>query len=439
MKLKSIFFGFFLCFLSFFCSFSAFAQNEIQVKIDGNPVSFDVSPIIQNDSVLVPMRTIFEQMGYKVDWNEQYEMINGWKDSQNISMTINSYIAFHNSESVILNAPPILLNERTMVPLRFIAESTGANVFWDNDLKTVFITTDNPTKEDILQEKNPLLDSVVLISTNVTQGSGFILSSDGLIVTNYHVIEGAGTVSVVFNNNVTYTGNVTVAGFDIARDIAIIKIEKTGLTPVIIGDSDGIEAGMIVTAVGSPMGNLNKIQTGTILDFNEQIINTNAKIEQGSSGGALFNEKGEVIGITTRYDMNEHYFSIPIKYLEQMGKDGEYSLGEMAFLSAVPVTPSEISVFYDETGNAGIFWPPIYGVDGYCVYLSNEENGDYVKKADFENNSELWGWAYPRCLEITDTNGEAIYLKVTSVKDGQESGFSETVKIVVNHRKGLQN
>lgn len=438
MKLKSIFFGFFFCFLSVFFSFSVSAQNEIQVEIDGNPIYFDVSPVIQNDSVLVPMRTIFEQMGYTIDWNEQYQVINGWNGSKNISMTINSYIAFHNSESVILNAPPILLNERTMVPLRFIAESTGANVFWDNDLQTVFITTNDPVKEDILEEKNPLLDSVVLISTNVTQGSGFILSSDGLIATNYHVIEGAGTVSIVFNNHITYTGSITVKGFDMTKDIAIIKIEKTGLTPVIIGNADDIEIGAVVTAIGSPMGNLNTVQAGTILDFNDQIISTNAKIEQGSSGGALFNERGEVIGITTHYDESGRYYSIPIKYLNTIETNGNYSLSEMAFLPNILQPPSEISVYYDEIGNANVFWAPIYDADGYYVYISDEENGVYIKKENPNNNSDLWGWGYPRCMEIMNTNGSEIYLKVTSVKEGQESSFSQAVKVVVNHRKGLQ-
>ena len=139
-----------------------------------------------------------------------------------------------------------------------------------------------------------------------TAGSGFILTDDGYIVTNYHVIDGANTVKVTTYDNTEYEAKIV--GCDESNDLAVLKIEVTGLTPVILGDSDSMAVGENVIAIGNPLGELTfSLTSGAISAINREItidnkpmnlIQTDCAINSGNSGGALFNMRGEVIGIT---------------------------------------------------------------------------------------------------------------------------------------------
>ena len=138
-------------------------------------------------------------------------------------------------------------------------------------------------------------------------GSGFIASPDGFIVTNYHVIEGANSIEVTMYDDSCYEAEVV--GFDRDNDIAILKVEAEGLTPVIFGDSDNMNVGDTVIAIGNPLGELTfSLTQGVISALGREVtledgvtmdlIQTDCAINSGNSGGALFNLYGEVIGIT---------------------------------------------------------------------------------------------------------------------------------------------
>ena len=143
--------------------------------------------------------------------------------------------------------------------------------------------------------------------TYQASGSGFIITSDGYILTNYHVISGSKTVTVATYDHNTY--DAKVIGYDASNDIAVIKIDAENLTPVTLGDSDTLRVGESVYAIGNPLGELTFSLTGGIvsaLSRNVQteagtsmsLIQTDCAINSGNSGGALFNTRGEVIGIT---------------------------------------------------------------------------------------------------------------------------------------------
>ena len=144
-------------------------------------------------------------------------------------------------------------------------------------------------------------------SEAVATGSGFIISQDGYLVTNYHVVESAETLTVT-----TYSGDeydATLVGYDKINDVALLKVEATGLDAVTIGSSDDLVVGDQVVAIGNPLGELTATMTvgyvsgkdrsvstdGTIINM----LQTDAAINSGNSGGPLFNMKGEVVGITT--------------------------------------------------------------------------------------------------------------------------------------------
>ena len=136
-------------------------------------------------------------------------------------------------------------------------------------------------------------------------GSGFIISSDGLIVTNNHVIAGATTVTVKFADGSEY--EATVVGTDPLTDIALLDIEGSDLPTVTFGSSETMRVGDEVIAMGNPFGLGGTVTTGIVSakDRNinagpfDEFIQTDAAINQGNSGGPLFNDKGEVIGVNT--------------------------------------------------------------------------------------------------------------------------------------------
>ena len=160
-------------------------------------------------------------------------------------------------------------------------------------------------------------DSVVLIKSQVaasgfssggtSTGSGFILTADGYVVTNYHVVEGGSRLAVVTADNTEY--EAALVGYDNANDVALLKIEAENLPAVALGDSDTLTVGDQVVAIGNPLGELTSTLTVGYVSAKERDVNTSgfainmiqtdAAINSGNSGGPLFNMAGQVVGITT--------------------------------------------------------------------------------------------------------------------------------------------
>ncbi len=172
---------------------------------------------------------------------------------------------------------------------------TPAEVYAANVNSTVGITTSVTTNYWGYQ------------TTAAASGSGFIISDDGYILTNYHVVEDANSVTVTLYDDTTY--DAELIGYDESNDIAILKVDGTGLTPVILGDSEKLQVGESVVAIGNPLGELTfSLTAGTVSALDRRItmsnglsmelIQTDCAINSGNSGGALLNLHGEVIGIT---------------------------------------------------------------------------------------------------------------------------------------------
>ncbi len=147
-----------------------------------------------------------------------------------------------------------------------------------------------------------------MTSTGAAAGSGFVLTSDGYIVTNYHVIEDATSIKVNFYDGSEYTA--VLVGGEADSDVAVLKIDAQDLTPVVIGNSDELAVGQAVCTIGNPLGEMTFSQTdGIVSAVNRSVttsdgvimnmIQTNCTINAGNSGGPLFNPYGQVIGITS--------------------------------------------------------------------------------------------------------------------------------------------
>ena len=197
----------------------------------------------------------------------------------------------------------------------------------------------------VSQVVNAVSDSVVAINTEVqttnffmqqvtgqAAGSGVIISQDGYLLTNNHVIENATKVSVTLKNGESY--DAALVGTDPETDLAVIKIDASGLQAAAIGSSSALQVGDETIAIGNPLGELGGTVTNgivsalnrevTIDDRSMNLLQTNAAINPGNSGGGLFNDRGELIGIVnakSSYSEAEGIgFAIPINTAMEIGR-----------------------------------------------------------------------------------------------------------------------
>ena len=206
-----------------------------------------------------------------------------------------------------------------------IAKSSGTEkaTIQQSDRQPVSVqvkTVDGQTKMEPAEVYASVVNSAVSIncsatSTNIfgqttqtaSSGSGFIITEDGYVVTNYHVISGASSVQVTLYNGDTY--DATVIGGDSDYDVAVLKIEASGLQPVTLGESADVNVGDAVLAIGNPLGELTFSMSQGIVSSCDRAINVDGtpfnmiqvdcSINPGNSGGPLVNLYGEVVGIVS--------------------------------------------------------------------------------------------------------------------------------------------
>ncbi len=395
--------------------------DDITVRLNGTPIEFSQNPVIMNDRVMVPMRGIFESLGYSVEWNPSNKSVTAQKSGVIIQLRIGSMLSDINGEKYTLDSPPFLLNGTTMVPVRFISEQSGSTVKWSAEEKTVFISNDYSFSVSDASK------AVVQINTNINQGSGFFIG-DGLIVTNRHVLKNATDFSVVFSDYSIYDGGVTVVGYDEVSDIAILKINKTGNPYLKMGNSDILNIGSSVTAIGSPLGRLNIVTTGVVTGKMPSLIVSSAKIQQGSSGGVLLNSMGEAIGMTFSFDSGNNYFSIPINDIKAVPLNKNLTLEQYRTLEGYVTPPQVFDVSYGN-GSVNVYWESVYGADGYYVYISNTINGEYTQVKNPNTGDYLWYWGYPKSFGLRNDGSVKLYIKVATVKNGAVSALSQPIEI----------
>ena len=222
-----------------------------------------------------------------------------------------------------------------------INSDKGSVVSSNASQQSISIDTEDTTLPEVVSAK--ALPSVVSITTTIESaglamggsdegsgsiGSGVILDTDGNILTNYHVIEGATDIVVTLDDGTSLEAELV--GSDESSDLAVIRVKdasSASLTPIEVGDSDALTVGEWVMAIGSPFGNEQSVSTGIVTalpstsgsSIYANMIQTDAAINPGNSGGALVNDKGELIGINS---VIESYsgsssgvgFAIPVNY-----------------------------------------------------------------------------------------------------------------------------
>lgn len=192
-------------------------------------------------------------------------------------------------------------------------------------------------------------------------GSGFVISEDGYILTNYHVVEDAYTggyeVKVMFYDGSTYTAEIK--GFDRNNDIAVLKIDATGLDAAELGSSDSLYVGDTVYAVGNPLGELSYSMTSGMVSATDRLITTeegtmtmfqiDAAVNEGNSGGPVYNTSGQVVGVVTAKSNEDGTeglgFAIPIDDAVRIANSvisGERSLDAETGDAYLGITPADV-------------------------------------------------------------------------------------------------
>lgn len=258
-------------------------------------------------------------------------------------------------------------------------------------------------------------------------GSGVIISEDGYIITNHHVIEGANSVTVTLRDgNTSYTA--AVIGSDSDNDIALLKVDAKGLTPATFGDSSKLAVGDYVVAIGNPLGELGGTVTDgiisalardvTIEDQNMTLLQTNAQISPGNSGGGLFNANGELIGIVNAKDSATEVegiaFAIPINNVLDIIDDLKsygYVTGKIDLGMQLTDITSKDTAFY-------------YGVNQTGCYVLSVTRGSNAETAGF-TTGDL----------ITKVNGTSVSTSADVEKALENSKVGDNVKFTV-YRNG---
>ncbi len=277
-------------------------------------------------------------------------------------------------------------------------------------------------------------ESVVEITTEVSAfnsffgqyvtsgaGSGVIISADGYIVTNNHVVSGANNISVATADGKKH--NATLVGADAQSDVAVIKIDASGLTPATIGDSDELKVGDAIIAIGNPLGSLGGTVTEGIVSAldreitvdkqNMTLLQISASVNPGNSGGGLFNMYGELVGIVNA---------------KSSGEDVE-GLG-----FAIPVNDA-ITVATEIIDNGYVTGRPVMGinvidVDASSAYQNGlSRTGVYIQSVNAGSGAEKAGLAAGDYIVSVD--GAAINASAEVRAIVQEKNVGDTVEVQI--------
>lgn len=257
-------------------------------------------------------------------------------------------------------------------------------------------------------------------------GSGFVLTKDGYIVTNYHVVKDADTVKVTMYNGDEYEAKYI--GGDEDYDIAVIKVEASDLQPVTLGDSDKLNVGEHVLAIGNPLGELTFSMSGGMVSSVNRAINvsgtpfnmiqTDASINPGNSGGPMFNEYGEVVGI------------VSAKYSSSSSGSSVEGLG-----FAIPIN-DVIAMIQDIMTNGYITNKPYLGITGGTMteqmaaqYRYSIQDGVFVYSVEEGQAAAKAGLQMGDVITKVDDHTIASMDDLTAVKKQYSAGDTSTLTV----------
>lgn len=293
---------------------------------------------------------------------------------------------------------PVSNSSGTLVPT---ASTPTVTHYTGNELSIAEIASMNSDSVVEITISATTTDPFYGTYTSTGAGSGVIISSDGYILTNNHVISGADDVKIRLHNGTEYTAKVV--GSDSKTDIGILKVDATNLNPVTIGSSKDLVVGELVVAIGNPLGSLGGTVTDGIVSALEReivldgkkmnLIQTNAAINRGNSGGALFNGRGELVGIvvakSSGLDVEGLGFAIPIDDVKTVIND----IVDLGYVSGRPYLGVSLSTSKQTQVPNNSIWSFFYGQNAtttsYGAYVADVVAGSAADKAGIQKDDEI--------------------------------------------------
>ncbi len=227
-------------------TFTGFADNtydDIKVIYDGTELEFEVPPQIINDSTMVPMRAVFEKFGASVKWDGDTQTITAKRKSKTITMTIGSSQAYKNDEAFEMNASPVIISGTTLVPLRAVSELLDLDVSWDEDSRTVTITTPDDSSDDTWKENTGTinLDTMSVDGDEVSvDGNTIIISKGGDFTVTGTLADGQIAVNALDENGDKDKVKLRLSGASITNSSGP-AISVTAADELLITLTDGTE------------------------------------------------------------------------------------------------------------------------------------------------------------------------------------------------------
>ena len=270
-------------------------------------------------------------------------------------------------------------------------------------------------------------------ATRPAAGSGFVISSDGYIVTNNHVIEGASAIEVLMANGETYPAQLI--GRDASNDLAVLKIEASGLTALTWSDSAALTVGSSIIAIGNPLGELANSATSGIVSALDRAVNIDgtpmtmmqidASVSPGNSGGPLLNEQGEVVGVVSAKSSGSGVEGIGFAIPSNIAQGIVDQLIEYGYVTGRPylgITPKGVDEAMSHYYNLPIGIYVVSVEPGSCAETAGLQTGDVIIAFDgvtVSTESELVG------RKNTRSAGDTV--EITIVRAGKEQKLMVTL------------
>lgn len=394
--------------------------DEISVRIDGTIQSYEVKPLLTNNRVMLPFRAIFEKLGAAVDWNEQEQKVTANKMGTVVEMTVDNDTAYKNGTAVTLDSAPIIVEERTLVPVRFVGEMLDAEINWDSTLQLVDIKTkeagDGGKVEAELMslngfsiKNNPYIDGSVVVDTDYVGHAKFIYKGEsGLKSIQVYCYAPAGTKSFFK----LYAGD---------------KIAASG---TVYGKS--VNEPLVLSANGVMVQNGDPIILESVIASGEAPKFDYVKIFKGNLGTG-----GMPDGPLTEGPAETVFAKIEAENMELNGYDVE----SIQFASNLKVVRTDYigtakTTFDGEDGTYTLkvaYFDENDGAAQYRVLINNKEIKKFDADADLGNASPITETLDTKYIVTELKNGDVITIEGTA--DGGEPARFDYLEILFGEVK----
>ncbi len=269
-------------------------------------------------------------------------------------------------------------------------------------------------------------------------GSGFFFAS-GKIATNYHVIEGATSITIEYDNGDAYEGKIAIAGFSSGNDLAVLSVQDLNTRHISSGDSSNLIKGQKIYSISSPIGYRNILTEGIVSGVTSDEIQVTLPLSEGSSGGVLLDEYGKAVGVAfaRMYGVESLGFAKPINILKSLDITKNLTLEEFNSSEEILNPPINIIARQENEEEAALKWDWMEA--DYFIINKSTDGGETFQLVQNDNGSDRWTYQNEVIIPLGEyQEGTRVMFAVSSVKDGvvSERNYSNYLSLFKGMSEG---